>query len=369
MKPWTVMVYMAAHNELDSYAQEDLEEMKQVVVNDEINVVAQVDWPSSMDSQRLLIASGTIKVIGSAHNIPSYKPFWLNDFVSDCRINYPAERFALILWGHGSGIDWSERTRTYLMEFADDAAGNYMSVSDMALALNPPGGMRFDLAGFDACMMNMVEVYYEIGNSINVAVGSADAIPKPGWPYNRILKKVVAQPEMDAAELGAIVVDETTASYSEEPPSKVCFSSTRLAWRKDLVSPLKELTSQLLSGLDDKERANQIVQARGKTQGYKSNAYADLFEFCFHLKDTEFGAVSRVVCDLLEKHILSHKHSSQCPMSPHSRGLSICFPDTVQAVEGIDLPRVIHWGAYKKLRLCVETEWDVFVKKYLRLPT
>lgn len=366
MKPWTIMVYMTAHNDLDSYAAGDLEEMKQAVVNDSINVIAQVDWPSSIESQRLEIANGRIKEIGSAANLPSYKPIWLADFVSYCKIHFPAERYFLILWGHGSGIDWVEKANIYLLEFANDSAGNYMPVSELASALNAPGGMRFDLVGFDACLMNMVEVYYEIGNSINVAVGSADEIPKPGWPYHRILAKLVAKPEMSAADLAQIVVQESVAHYSEEPQSKVCFSAASLAWRKEIVPPLKELTLQLLRGMESEEGARVIVEARRKTQSYKKNAYADLYGFCSLLQaNPEYQAAAQAVCMVLQKRMLNHLHSSTWE-SGNSLGLSICFPDSAAQGEGSSVPRVINWGTYKQLRLCVETQWDVFVKGYLK---
>ena len=42
-KNWTIMVYLAGDNNLDSAGAVDLKEMKQVGSNDQINVLAQFD--------------------------------------------------------------------------------------------------------------------------------------------------------------------------------------------------------------------------------------------------------------------------------------------------------------------------------------
>ena len=105
-KPWTVMVYMAADNDLGRFAESDLAEMEKAVQNDIINVVTLTDWPAPSKTYRYLIQNGKRKTLSSGPNIASYKGECLSSFVRESAREFPADRYLLVLWGHGDGIDW-----------------------------------------------------------------------------------------------------------------------------------------------------------------------------------------------------------------------------------------------------------------------
>ena len=49
-------------------------------------------------------------------------------------------------------------------------------------------GRTFDVLGFDACLMNMIEVAYQLKGTAQVVVGSEELEPGEGWPYHRVLE-------------------------------------------------------------------------------------------------------------------------------------------------------------------------------------
>ena len=76
------------------------------------------------------------------------------------------------------------------------------------------GGKRFTVVSFDACLMGMVEVMHELRTEARWGIGSAKTEPGDGWPYDKFLAPLVANPQMDGKGLGVIIVDEYTKHYA-----------------------------------------------------------------------------------------------------------------------------------------------------------
>ena len=55
---------------------------------------------------------------------------------------------------------------------------------------------NIDILGMDACLMSMVEVAYQMRDAVDYSVGSEESEPNEGWPYDRILKALAANPAM-----------------------------------------------------------------------------------------------------------------------------------------------------------------------------
>ena len=58
-KKWTGMVWMAGDNDLEANGVEDIQEMKQVGSNDDLNIVVQFDRMSDHNTLRYLLRKGT----------------------------------------------------------------------------------------------------------------------------------------------------------------------------------------------------------------------------------------------------------------------------------------------------------------------
>jgi hypothetical protein len=215
---WTIMVYMDGDNNLDSYAWDDLMELESVSSTGEINIVAQLDAYYS--------CSGTFRyyITGSAPgaSYPLYPgdivetlpeqnmadPATLTSFVNWATTNYPAEKYLLVLWNHGGG--WRENDIPTKGVIWDDTSGDFMTMAELVQGLN---GVNegIDILGFDACLMQMAEVAYEINGLTNVPnymVGSQASEWGDGWPYDDILAHLLANPGMTEGTLCETIVDD-----------------------------------------------------------------------------------------------------------------------------------------------------------------
>ncbi len=109
VRKWTVMVYLAGDNDLDSAGVVDLTEMKKAGSSDRVAVVAQFDRIGTLKGTRrdFLQKGGTLDedVVGDLGETNTGDPAVLRDFILWAATAYPAEHYMVVIWNHGSGWD------------------------------------------------------------------------------------------------------------------------------------------------------------------------------------------------------------------------------------------------------------------------
>jgi len=215
---WTVLVYMNGDNNLERYALADLNELEQVGGSGEVEVLVQLDRCPGYDSSNgdwtgarryRLLPDGESGRIGSEllaelGEVDMGSPATLADFVRWGQALLPAERSALVIWGHGTG--WLPAPPLPGVRPAvsiDDTNGSGLSPQELAQAL---AGTRLDLVLLDACLMSMVEVGYELRGP-GVMVASQDSPPATGYPYHRFLGELTSDPSMSTPAAASLLVD------------------------------------------------------------------------------------------------------------------------------------------------------------------
>lgn len=172
---YTALVYMVG-SDLESgkdptqppagAATSDLAEMMQVGSSSTVNVIVETGgatrWQnvqiSNTSVQRWRIASGSLELKGDLGNLNMGDPATLKNFITWGVANYPADKYVLILWDHGSGA-----IGTSGVAFGSDEnhGGDGLSLPELQQALQnayATTGKKFDVIGFDACLMATVEV-------------------------------------------------------------------------------------------------------------------------------------------------------------------------------------------------------------------
>ncbi len=224
---WTFIVYLDADNNLEHEGIVDLNEMEIVGSTDDVNIVVQMDrcavegydesngdWTGAKrfyvtkDPDMDIINSDEIEDLGEVN---MGHPQTLVNFTTWVIDNYPAKKYALVLWDHG-GAFWS-------VCWDEDNEEDCLTMPELKCALENIEdhlGRDLDLIGFDACLMAQVAVMYQIRNSVDIGVGSGYVEPGAGWPYDKILPRLVDEPQMSAKELGTIIADEYVNSYTDK---------------------------------------------------------------------------------------------------------------------------------------------------------
>ena len=226
---WTFMVYLDGDNNLEAAGIDDFLEMSSVGSSANVNIIVLFDRISGHDSsygnwtyaRRGIVNSGDVPNSSwgtSVGEVNMGDPQTLIDFVEWGIQTYPANRYAVVLWDHGSGwrAEPEEEEIIYKSVCSDDTSGDRLYMSEVRAALNTieTDEQEVDITGFDACLMGMIEVAYEIRQHSSVMVGSEKMEPNDGWPYNTILTDLLASPTMSSSTLGSTIVTRYYASYS-----------------------------------------------------------------------------------------------------------------------------------------------------------
>ncbi|MEW5733808.1 MAG: clostripain-related cysteine peptidase, partial [Thermodesulfobacteriota bacterium] len=225
---WTFLVYIAGDNNLSPAAVADINEMEMVGSTTKVNVVVQAELSGlySPDQPAYLTDTtlrGKIVWDGNWYNIGSplfsignqdmAAPETLRDFIAWAVANYPAQHYALTLWSHGSGWKADPSTGGVVKGVLDDdSSGGVMSIPELARAI-ADSGVHFDVVNFDACLMAMYEVAYELSGLAGFLVFSEESEPGTGDPYDDILAALTNDPGMDGRALGRVITDSYYAYY------------------------------------------------------------------------------------------------------------------------------------------------------------
>ncbi len=213
-KRWTVLAWIAGDNNLDSYGLSDIKEMKRIGSTKDVDVVVQFDRRGNGKTYRYHLKKGTplaSDVVDTLGETDTGDPAVATDFFTWGMRTYPSEKVLAVIWNHGSGIDEADvyararnsgirierrararpniRPRSqaraivtsgfgrslfgttldsairlraiayddYNRDFLDNAELKRVLVNVVKQAKRP-----IDVLGFDACLMNMVEVAYQL---------------------------------------------------------------------------------------------------------------------------------------------------------------------------------------------------------------
>ena len=310
---WTWLVYMAGDNNLEGAGRDDLKEMQQVGSTDDVNVLVQFDTEENKTT-RYRVGKKALKTLQTMKGVNSGDPKVLTDFIRWGIANYPADHILVDVWNHGGGwenlppdFDYGglrgratqraarlKRARRALFKTTikaiakrssdnraiaiDCGSHDYLDNQELRKALSDalPAGKKADVLGCDACLMNMVEIAYEMKDTAAYMVGSEETEPGAGWPYAAILKKLVARPGMAPEDLVKIIVTEYGRWFkaSGEGATQSALDLGRIQPVADAIDGLAREFLKDLNGV-----AGAVSLARDKSQKFEYPEYVDLGDF------------------------------------------------------------------------------------------
>lgn len=416
-KSWTILVYLCGDNNLDAAAIADVAEMKQVGSTTDINVLAQVDRAGSKSkTTRYYLQKGTALAKDARQSLGETnmgEPKVLADFLSWGIKNYPAQHYMVVLWNHGAGWDDSNiyagadafdgsvppvvrkgvvmrgsgkaatrgalaaRNVTIGLKRAhralfgstlkqavtrgiafDDEAKDFLDNVEMKrvlAAVKKTLKRKIDILGFDACLMSMAEVAYQVKGAVDYSVGSEETEPNEGWPYNRVLKALAAKPAMTPRELAATVVTQYLASYDAK--ENVTHAATDLSAIDGLAAAIDKLAKVLRVAMADSATHTAIMNARAQVQEYEPpyDEYCDLVDLCallaHHAGKADITAACAAVKTAVAKAVINSGAKGKAVANSH--GLSIYFPKKKLCM------------LYATLDFAKKNAWSAFLADYI----
>ena len=412
-RKWTVMVYLAGDNDLDSAGVADLNEMKTVGSNNHLAVVAQFDRSGAKNhTKRYLLRKGgklAADAVGDLGETNTGDPKVLENFILWGAEKYPAEHYMAVIWNHGSGWDdenvygvarsfgkdiarkssvISDTTFGSSLSFStaraisggamkraifrtsiekglttrgiafDDNARDFLDSMEMKrvfASVTKKLGRKIDVLGMDACLMNMFEVNYQMRDAALFFVGSEEVEPGDGWPYNTVLSTLAEDPLMTPRSLSTAIVDKYIRSY--RAADNVTQSACDMTRAVTAADALDRLAQSLTGGMSSATLRMAIMEARSRVQSYYTADYVDLVDLCGIIREARVSGQITAACTSVMDSIVENgmvvKSGYKGAEVKHSHGISIYFP--TKKISPL----------YAKLDLAKKTKWDTFLRAYL----
>ncbi len=332
---WTFMVYMAADNSLSYMGVFDILEMEKVGSTDKVHIIVQAEFAAGQPGVpaegtlrgRITKGSSTTGItsdLQSLGNKDMGDPATLSEFISWTADNYPAEKYALIIWDHGGG--WKEGRKGAC---EDQTSGTWMTLPELRQGMED-SGVRLDLIEFDACLMGMYEVAYEFAGLADVMTFSEEVEAGEGDPYDSILAILIDDPGMSAEDLGKHIVEEFYKFY-QGGRSSATKSAVSLSYMDDLHPKIQDMGARLSIALETYR--SQIEQAQRDTQEYAYPSNIDLGHLASLLRASPDSGVANNAAEIYNminqgELIIANRAYSGTADSDVSRssGLAIWFP-------------------------------------------
>jgi hypothetical protein len=332
---WTVLIYMAADNTLEADALLNLEQLAQVGSTSQVKFVVQIDrglvythaslgnisWTRG-GAKRLLVNNGSFTLLQELGPTDSGDETVFSDFIHWGVTNYPAQHTMLILWDHGGS--WAGGFGV------DDTSNDYLSIgklkSGLASGLAGTGVSKFDLLGFDACLMSSLEVLDELGGFANYYVGSEEEEPGAGWDYTGFVD-IASTPSIDPIQVGKDIVDAFVGQNAEATATLAVIDITQLSLVRSALGHAISTLVPMMPGIDV-----AIATARDRTLEFGKSAdpassfnIVDIGDFFVQLAqvNSATASLSTSMNQALSAAILYQRGGAA---ESQARGLTLYFP-------------------------------------------
>ncbi len=275
-KPWSLLVYIAGDNNLSDFGIEDIQEMCTVGASDTAHVAVEIDTVGDYTgSIRYEIdapdwsGQACRRVVERLSEKDTGDPETLREFLKWGISRCDADKRLVVVWNHGAGFRLPARDIGY------DDYGTSLDMVDIEMAFDQAGiseSNKISVLGFDACLMNMLEIAHHLHYQVEFLVGSQEIEPGDGWPYDKVLRE--ANKNLPPRALASKIVDAYIRDYRQRGQQNVTQSAIDLSKTPALVDAVNSLGDLLADALPDIRP--EVHRARLRAQSYEMSDYADL---------------------------------------------------------------------------------------------
>ena len=292
----TVMVYMCGTDLESNYGMgtADLNEMAYAAHSDNVNIIVETGgtkrWKnsvvSSSSNQIWRVSDRSLqKLEGNIGRKSMTDAGTLAEFIQYCSKNFPANRYILIMWDHGGG--------SYAGYGYDEVFPNGSMTVDKIAAGLKAGGVKFDIIGFDACLMANMETAIAVEPYADYLLASEETEPGTGWYHVDWLSQLAQNSSVSSLDLGKTVIDgfcTTKQSNYASSADKYTLSIVDLAEFKSVVPDKLTNFSKMLTKQVQSNNYQTVADARSATREFASSQridQIDLVHFCNTLNTPE----------------------------------------------------------------------------------
>ena len=322
----TIMVYMCGADleSRSAMGTKDLQEMLAAKFGSNVKLIiftgGATSWRNDVISSKVnqiwQVENGKLKCLSENEGTASMtNPDTLASFIQLCVKNFKANRYALILWDHGSGS-----VSGYGYDEKNPRSGS-MSLSGLNTAFKK-GGVKFDFIGFDACLMATVENALMASNYADYLIASEETEPGIGWYYTDWLTALGSNTSISTLELGKQICDDFVSKCATTcRGQQTTLSVIDLAELSHTVPSKLTAFSKSVTNLIAKKEYKTVSNARNGSREFATSSridQVDLTDLCNNLNTTESNALAKVLREAVKYNRINNISNAY--------GLSIYFP-------------------------------------------
>ena len=366
---WTVMVYISGDNDLEPYVISDIEtELAATGSTPDVQVVALADrgpgsstgsndWKSTeffhvtQNMKANLTSADADWDAQHADELNMADPQTLIDFVTWTKANYPAERYALIFWGHG----WNWHPG-YVMR--DDTTANLVEATldyeDQKAAIPSLGFI--DVIGYDGCNMSSIEIFDLWHGHATAVTSSQEYVVWEGLQYDLVLGQMAAHLKVNPT----LTADQVAVLLSQSASVDKTWSAVAVDSRFDtLRTAVDQWSVALKNGLGANRR--KYDQAFGATRSFwKAPEDKDLYDMAYEINrlvsDQNIRLKSQAVMNAVNAAVLHERH-----VNAYADAHGITIYHVSKASE-----KALNYGYYHStVDFALQTGWDEFLNAYV----
>lgn len=340
---WSFLTYIQGDNSLNDYAIGNIQAMQLVASTppltgaklpstSTLNVLVQWDKKQDNGTYRYKLLPQNFVEQMNINKEMGYRPAQeIVDSMTWIKNSYPAKRYALVLWDHGNGVlDRSGKRSLFSWLRApgitegslhsrgllyDDSQNTFLPVGDPAFfasgtlpvsaglgqtcaRVKSTIGKNIDILGMDACLMAMIEVAYQVKDSVNYMVASQQTEPGIGWEYTASLRAFAGNPTAPTPTLASAIVAAYRDLYSsgDNADSSFTLAAIDVSKIKIAASSFNDVLTKIFAayGINNvnKTLINTTVKAaRANTTSFYIPDYVDLINLYDNLS-TQFATLA-----------------------------------------------------------------------------
>lgn len=379
-KKWTMMIYIAADNDLFYFAWNNIRQLAQSAHPD-INIVVFLSEPGlHKKTQVYLIEKNKATLLNkdNQEKLNSGDPQTLIEFVIWVIRHFPADDYFLDLWNHGTGLadikykainpaslfvfnpstlmleldrniryldmlDSAQKEETKRGICFDDTHKSYLNNQDLEYALSVIcneglQGKKLSIIGMDACLMAMVEIANICKKYAHIMVASEEVELGQGWRYDLALEPF-AHSSMSKEVFAHHLVKSYQTTYSNIT-SDFTLSAINLDHFSDIESNINNVATLLLECMQQQrgQSVKYIIRQCRRHICFEEPSYIDLVSFYRRLllnidkfilqSNTQLVAQLKEALEygikLIQDNVIANTFGSNLS---HANGISIYFPE------------------------------------------
>ncbi len=323
----TVMVYMCGTDLESKYGMgtSDIKEMASADFSDNLHVLVYTGgckkWQNSFTSSSVnqiyeVVSGGLNRLEEDFGKKPMTDPATLTEFIGYGTKKYPADRYELIFWDHGSGtISGYGYDEKYPTSRSMTLAGINKAVSD--------SGIKFDFIGFDACLMATLENALILSDDADYLIASEETEPGTGWYYKNWLTALSKNTSTPTTEIGRMIADDFyLASKQVRQGDSVTLSVTDLAELGETIPEALAAFSGSTSELIKENNYKKVSDARRSAKEFAASNridQVDMVDMALRMGTPEAKALAEAIQSAV-------KYNRTSPSYGDAHGLSVYFP-------------------------------------------